>query len=98
MYKAFEIAGYTQRRGRHELRRHDQRLQVRRSAARRLGAGHRPHRHAARRRAEHPRGHPLPDEPEGGGPDDERACRGHAEAAQGAPHQARRPQLSRSSI
>ena len=73
MYKAFEIAGYTQRGGRHELLGHDQRLQVRRAAARRLGAGHRPHRHAARRRAEHPRGDPLPDEPEGRGPDDERA-------------------------
>ncbi len=57
MYKAFEIAGYTPRGGRHELLGHDQRLQVRRAAARRLGAGHRPHRHAARRRAEHPRGH-----------------------------------------
>ena len=76
MYKAFEIAGYSQRRGRHQLRRHDQRVQVRRSAARRLGAGHRPHRHAARRRAQHPRGDPLPDEPEGRGSDDERAVGG----------------------
>ena len=56
MYKAFEIAGYTPRGGRHQLRRHDQRLQIRRAAARRLGAGHRPHRHAARRRAQYPRG------------------------------------------
>ena len=75
MYKAFEIAGYYPRRGRHQLPGHDRRVQVRRSAARRLGAGHRPHRHAAGRRAEHPRGHRLPDEPEGGGLDDERARR-----------------------
>ena len=47
------------------LRRHAQRLQVRRAAAWRLGARHRPHRHAAGRRAEHPRGHRLPDEPAG---------------------------------
>ena len=42
---------------RHQLLGHDQRVQVRRAAARRLGAGHRPHRHAARRRAQHPRSH-----------------------------------------
>ena len=84
MYKAFEIAGYTSEEVDHELRRHDQRLQVRRSAARRIGAGHRPHRHADRRRAQHPRSDPLPDEPEGRGSDDERAGGGHAQAAQGA--------------
>ena len=65
MYKAFAIAGY----GEDEVKRRFggmlQRLQVRRAAARRLGAGHRPHRHAAGRRAEHPRGHRLPDEPAG---------------------------------
>ena len=81
MYKAFEIAGYSQRRGRARFRRHDQRLQVRRAAARRLGARRRPHRHAAGRRAEHPRGHRLPDEPEGRGPDDGRAFAGEPQAA-----------------
>ena len=75
MYKAFEIAGYSKRRGRHQFLGHDQCVQVRRPAARRFGAGHRPHRHAARRRAQHPRGHPLPDEPEGRGSDDERPGR-----------------------
>ena len=73
MYKAFEIAGYSAGGRRHQFRRHDQRLQVRRAAARRLGAGHRPDRHAARRRAQHPRGRALPDEPARRGPDDERA-------------------------
>ena len=40
-----------------EVRRHVPRLPVRRAAARRHRAGHRPHRHAAGGRAEHPRGH-----------------------------------------
>ena len=73
MYKAFEIAGYSQGRRRRELLGHDRGVQARRAAAWRLGAGHRPHRHAAGRRAEHPRSHRLPDEPEGAGPDDGRA-------------------------
>ena len=53
-------------------------------AARRRRAGHRPHRHAARRRAEHPRGHPVPAEPAGRGPDDGRAGGSAAGAAEGA--------------
>ena len=42
MYKAFEIAGYSQARCRSRFRRYDQCLQVRRAAAWRLGAGRRP--------------------------------------------------------
>ena len=38
MYKAFEIAGYTREEVETRLRRHDQRIQVRRPAARRLRA------------------------------------------------------------
>ena len=51
MYKAFEIAGYQPEEVEAPLRRHAQRLQIRRPAAWRLGAGHRPDRHAAGRRA-----------------------------------------------
>ena len=47
------------------LRRHAERIPLRRTPARRRRAGHRPHRHAARRRAEHPRGHSVPIEPAG---------------------------------
>ena len=66
------------------VRRHAERVPLRRAAAWRLGAGHRPHRHAAGRRAEYPRGHPVPAEPAGRGPDDGRAGRGAAGAAEGA--------------
>ena len=51
MYKAFAIAGYGRDEVEAPLRRHAERVQVRRPAAWRLGAGHRPHRHAAGRRA-----------------------------------------------
>src|SRR3546814_18200183 len=43
------------------------------TTSRRIGAGCRPYRHAARRRTEHPRSRRLPAEPEGRRPDDERA-------------------------
>ena len=77
MLKAFEIAGYGAGDGRGAVRRHAERLPLRRAAARRPGAGHRPHRHAAGRpRAGHPRGDRLPAEPAGPGPDDERAVSG----------------------
>ncbi len=78
MVKAFEIAGYSAGRGRAAVRRHAERLPLRRAAARRHGAGHRPHRHAAGGRGEHPRGDRLPAEPAGAGPDDERAVAGRA--------------------
>ena len=83
MYKAFEIAGYTPRGGRHQFPGHDRRVQVRRAAARRFRAGDRPHRHAAGRRAQHPRSDRLPDEPEGRGSADERPGAGDGQAAQG---------------
>ena len=86
MYKAFAIAGYTPGRGRGTVRRHAQCVPLRRAAAWRLGAGHRPHRDAARRHAEHPRGRRLPDEPAGGRPADAGAGRGAARAAEGAAH------------
>ena len=47
-----------------QVRGHDPRLALRRSAPRRHRARHRPHRHAAGGRTEHPGGHRLPDEPE----------------------------------
>ena len=72
MYKAFEIAGYTREEVDTNFSGMINAFKYRRPAARRLGAGHRPHRHAARRRAQHPRGRALPDEPEGRGSDDER--------------------------
>ena len=49
------------------------RLPLRRAAAWRHRAGHRPHRHAARRRGEPARGRAVPDEPAGRGPADGRA-------------------------
>ena len=54
-------------RGRGAVRRHAQRVQVRRAAAWRLGARHRPHRDDAGGHAEFPRGRRLPDEPAGAG-------------------------------
>jgi hypothetical protein len=72
----------------------------RRAAAWRLGAGYRPHRHDARRHAEHPRDRRLPDEPAGRGPLDAGARAGAARAPQGTAHpprppaaQARRPDI-----
>ena len=76
--------GLQQRGGRAALRRHAQRLPLRRPAARRRRARRRPHRHAAGRRAQHPRGHRLPDEPAGRRPDDggaDRAAAGEAARA-----------------
>ena len=78
MYKAFEIAGYSQADVDTNFSGMINAFKYRRAAARRLGAGHRPDRHAARRRAQHPRGRPLPDEPARRGSDDERAGRGRA--------------------
>ena len=49
MYKAFAIAGYGQEEVETPVRRHAERAEVRRAAPWRLGAGHRPHRHAAGR-------------------------------------------------
>ena len=56
MYKAFAIAGYSAAEVEARFARHAERLQIRRAAAWRSGARHRPHRHAAGRHAEHPRG------------------------------------------
>ena len=49
MLKAFEIAGYAPRGDRGEIRGHAQRVPLRRAAAWRHRARHRPHRHAASR-------------------------------------------------
>ena len=86
MYKAFGIAGYGRGGRRGPLRRHAERAQVRRAAPWRLGPGHRPHRHAAGRRAEHPRGRGLPDEPAGRGPDDAGPGRDRARTPARAQH------------
>ena len=74
------------RRDRGEVRRHAERVPLRRAAAWRHRARHRPHRHADRRRGESARGHHVPDEPAGAGPDDERARRSPAQAAARTPH------------
>ncbi len=74
------------RRGRAAIRRHAERLPIRRSAARRRRARRRSYRHAVGRRAQHPRGHHLPDESAGGRPDDGRADRAAAGEAARAAH------------
>ncbi len=74
--------------GRGAFRRHAERLQIRRAAAWRLGAGHRPHRHAAGRYAQYPRDRGLPDEPAGPGSADAGAGAGRARALARAAHQA----------
>ena len=51
-----------------QVRGHDPRLALRRSAPRRHRTRHRPYRHAAGGRTEHTGGHRLPDEPECAGP------------------------------
>ena len=76
--------GLLGRGGRAPLPRAPHRLPLRRAAARRLCCRHRPHRDAARRRREHPRGHHVPHDPAGRGPDDGRPHRAHAGAASGA--------------
>jgi len=79
MYKAFEIAGYSKA----DV---DTNFAGMINAFKFVRAGHRPHRHAARRRTEHPRSDPLPDEPEGRGSDDGRAEHGQRQAAARAPY------------
>ena len=83
MYKAFAIAGYSAAEVETRFGGDAQRVQIRRAAAWRLGAGHRPHRHAARRHAQHARGRRLPDEPAGAGPADAGSGAGSARAAEG---------------
>ena len=53
-----------------QLRPHAARIPVRRPATRRHRAWHRPRGQHARRRGQHPRGHPFPQKPERSGPDD----------------------------
>ena len=72
MYKAFEIAGYTQDEVDRRFAGMINALKYGAPSARRLRARGRPHRHAARRRAQYPRSRRLPDEPKGGRPDDGR--------------------------
>jgi|GEM_PF-761269 len=90
MYKAFEIAGYTREEVDTNFAGMINAFEVRRPAARGLRAGRRPDCHAAGRRAQHPRGRGLPDEPEGRGPDDGRAERRQRQAAARAAHPAGR--------
>ncbi len=84
MYRAFEIAGYTRDEVNTRFKALINALEIRRAAARRDRAGHRPHRDAAGGRAEYPRSDHVPDESERGGPDDERAEHGASAAAEGA--------------
>ena len=63
---------------RSQIRGHDPRLALRRSAPRRHRPRHRPHRHAVGRRTEHTGGHRLSDEPECAGSAHGRAERGVA--------------------
>ena len=90
MLKAFELAGYTARRGRGAVRRHAERVPPRRAAARRSRPGDRSHRHAAGRRDRDPRRHRLPAQPEGRGPADGRAVEGARRTAEGAERPPRR--------
>ncbi len=76
MLKAFAIAGYPADAVEKQVRRAVAGLPLRRAAARRHRAGHRPHRHAALRRGEPPRGDAVPDEPARRGPADGRAVGG----------------------
>jgi hypothetical protein len=75
MYKAFALAGYSQ-----------EEVDANFSGAWRLRAGDRPDRDAVGGRAEHPRGHRLPDEPARAGSDDGRAERGEPQAAARTEH------------
>ena len=88
MYKAFAIAGYSKE----EVEgRFGGMLNAFKFGAPPHGGsapGHRPHRHAAGRRAEHPRGHRLPAQPARRGPADAGAVGGAAGAAEGAEHPA----------
>ena len=86
MLKAFEIAGYAREETESALRRHAERVPLWRAAAWRHRARHRPHRDAARRRAEHPRSDHVPDESAGRGFADGRALGGFAQAIARAPH------------
>ncbi len=81
MFRAFELAGY----GRDEVEREIlgpcQCLPLWGAAAWGVCRGDRPDRYAAGQRGEHSRGHPVPDEPAGGGRDDGRTFRADACAA-----------------
>jgi aspartyl-tRNA synthetase len=81
------IRNHVPERGRQQVPRHDQRLPLRRAAARRDRPRHRPHRHAPRRRIEHPRSHRLPHGAERPRPAHERArARRRKAAARRSPH------------
>ena len=66
-----------------QVRGHDPRPALRRSAPRRHRPRHRPHPHAAGRRTQHPGGDRLPDEPERPGPAHGRPGRGVSRAVAG---------------
>jgi aspartyl-tRNA synthetase len=82
--QGLRTGGLRRGRGAQALRRHGQRLPLRRAAPWRLRGGDRPDRDASGRHREHPGGHPVPDEPAGRGPDDERPVRAHGGTADGA--------------
>src|SRR5207249_1507211 len=71
------------------LRRHAQRVPLRRASAWRPRAWHRPHRDASRAGAEPARSHCVPHDAERRGPPDERTLTSLRQAATRAPHQNR---------
>jgi hypothetical protein len=86
MYKAFEIAGYSREDVDTNFSGMINAFKFGAPPHWRIGAGHRPHRHAAGRRAQHPRSGALPDEPARRGPHDERPERGQRQAAARTQH------------
>ncbi len=81
MLKAFEIAGYPAAEVEARFGGMLNAFPLRRAAARRLGAGRRPHRHAVGGCRQSARGHHVPDEPAGAGLDDAGAGGSDPEAA-----------------
>ena len=79
MVKAFAIAGYTEDDLREKFGALYQAFQF--GAPRRYGSGDRPHRHAAARGGEYPRGHPVPHERQRAGSHVRGAQRGERDAA-----------------
>ena len=79
--KVFELLNISPEDATKEVRAHAPGIQVRRAAAWRIRPGHRPHGDASDERAEHPRGHPVPEDRRRQRPDDGFAVGGGQEAA-----------------
>lgn len=86
MLKAFGIAGYDEETVEREFAGDAPRAALRRPSARWHRPGRGPHRHAPRRRAEHPRDDRVPAQRQRPGPDDGRADGAGGDEASGAAH------------